>query len=572
MIKFKKLSYKNFLSTGNAGITIFLDRSPTTLMTGVSGSGKSTFIDALCFGLYGKPFRNINKPRLINSINGKNLEVEVEFEINGRQYKIVRGMKPNKFDIFIDNKLLTQDAATRDYQKVLEEQILQMTFKTFCQIVVLGSVDYTPFMQLPAATRREVVENILDINVFSNMNLLLKQQIQETKDKLLEVDSEIKTLKERAEGLKRLIETLSEKRDEHIVKINTELNNIKKEIEQKENEIAEKQEKVKQFYSLSKKKLEELNLIEKGLNDKIAQITQSIKENNNNKEFFSEKDQCPVCRQNISNEHKHNMINDIESKLQTLEQKQKEYKKYKETIQEKIAELSKRFEEIEKLNREISALETTINMLKNRQASFIQELTELTNHQKDIEEPKSELKQIAKKILEFMEKKKELTEKRQIQENAAILLKDSGIKTAIIREYLPLINKYLNKYLSELQMDVEFTLDEQFNEIVKSRYRDEFEYGNFSTGEKTRIDVALMMTWRKIASLKNSASTNLLIVDEILSGGTLDSANLDIMIDMINTLAREGNNIFIIAHGDHLIDKFKNLIRFEKIGNFSVMT
>lgn len=570
MIKFKTLSYKNFLSTGNAGITILLDKSPTTLVTGVSGAGKSTFIDALCFGLYGKPFRDINKPGLINSINGKNLEVEVEFETNGRQYKIVRGMKPNKFDIFVDGNLLTQDAAIRDYQKVLEEQILQMTFKTFCQIVVLGSVDYTPFMQLPAAGRREVVEDILDIGVFSSMNQILKQQIQETKDEQAETDSEIKTLKERAEGLKRLIETLSEKKEEHIAKINADLLAIKNEIEQKSSEIVLKTEKVKEVYNRAKKRLLELNATEKELYNNISLLSHNIEEGKNTREFFTENDHCPICKQDISEDHKHSMIHEVESKLVDLEQKYKEYKEKRELVQEKIAKFQELLEEADKMSREVSNMETTVEMLRIQQTEYLQELTELTTQQSDIDGPKTELKNVAKSVLSLTQKKKELAEKRQLQENAAILLKDSGIKTAIIREYLPLINRYLNKYLSDLQMDVEFTLDEQFNEVVKSRYRDEFAYGNFSTGEKTRIDVALMMTWRKIASLKNSASTNLLVVDEILSGH-LDQANQDILVEMINTLGNEGSNIFIIAHGDHLFDKFKSSIRFEKHGNFTVM-
>lgn len=570
MIKFKKLSYKNFLSTGNAGITILLDKSPTTLVTGVSGAGKSTFIDALCFGLYGKPFRDINKPGLVNSINGKNLEVEVEFETNGREYKIIRGMKPNKFDIFVNGSLLTQDAAVRDYQKVLEEQIIQMTFKTFCQIVVLGSVEYTPFMQLPAAGRREVVEDILDIGVFSNMNQLLKQQIQETKDIQAETDSEIKTLRERAEGLRRLIETLSEKKEEHIAKINAELLRIKNEIEQKCTEITLKTEKAKKIYDHSKKRFLELNSIEKELYNNISLLSHNIGEGNNTKEFFSENDHCPICKQDISEEHKHNMIHEIESKLVKLEQNYKDYCEQRELTQEKIAKFQELLEEADKMNREVSNLETTVQMLRIQQTDYLQELTELTTQQSDIDSLKTELKDVAKSVLDLTQKKKELAEKRQLQENAAILLKDSGIKTAIIREYLPLINRYLNKYLSDLQMDVEFTLDEQFNELVKSRYRDEFEYGNFSTGEKTRIDVALMMTWRKIASLKNSASTNLLVVDEILSGH-LDQANQDILVEMINTLGNEGSNIFIIAHGDHLLDKFRSSMRFEKHGNFTVM-
>lgn len=570
MIVFKQLFYKNFLSTGNAGITIQLDKSPTTLVTGVSGAGKSTFIDALCFVLYGKPFRDINKPGLVNSVNGKNLEVTVEFDTNGRTYKIVRGIKPNKFDIFCNGTLISQDAAVRDYQKVLEEQILQMSFKTFCQIVVLGSVDYTPFMQLPAAGRREVVEDILDIGVFSTMNMLLKQQMQETKDQQAEVDSDLKSLKEKAEGLKRLIEVLSTKKDELIADNKKLIEAVEKEIIEHGKTLSVNLEKITELKKRTSK-LEQLKDASSELLKKVTLVSHEHSRLVQDRQFFEEHTSCPTCKQDITEDHRYKMVNDILVELESTEEKYNNYRQLRSETLKRIEELESCLDEFYKIQNEVTSLNTTISMLEMKKADYLEELNKLSTEQGDIEGPSKELKEVAKKILSLVETKKELAEKRLLQENASVLLRDSGIKTAIIREYLPIINKYLNKYLSDLQLDIEFTLDEQFNEVVKSRYRDEFAYGNFSTGEKTRIDVALMMCWRKIASLKNSASTNLLVVDEILSGSTLDSANLDIMLEMLNDLAREGINIFIIAHGDHLVDKTTSQIKFEKHGNFTVM-
>lgn len=569
MIHFKTLFWKNFLSTGNAGTTVQLDRNPTTLIQGASGSGKSTMIDALCFGLYGKPFRTISKNQLINSVNQKQCEVHVEFSIGSKNYRVVRCIKPNKFDIFCDDKLVTQDAAVKDYQKVLEQQILMMTFKTFTQIVILGSTAYTPFMQLPAAARREVIEDILDIGIFSTMNMLLKQQIQETKDTQTHVDSEIKAKKEKTDGLKRLIEVLSTKRDGEVLELQQKLESVKLEIIDLEKQIdvlVAKNEKL----STKTTKLKDMLEANTSIVEKIAGSEHLRDQHESHLNFFNENDNCPTCQQGIPHEHKHNMVKDLLSSIQDVEERLENYREMRTKMRDRISEVQQIVSEVNGNNTKISELTYASTLLMKSQLDYVKKIETISTQSSDIDGPREELKEVARVVLSLIEQKKQLAETRLLQENASVLLRDTGIKTAIIKEYLPIINKLLNRYLIELQMDVEFTLDEQFNEVVKSRHRDEFTYGSFSEGEKLRLDLALMMTWRHIAKLKNSASCNLLIIDEVLSG-RLDSTNQDIVIEMINNLAHEGSNILIIAHQDGLADKFRSGLRFEKQGNFSVM-
>jgi DNA repair exonuclease SbcCD ATPase subunit len=570
MIQFSKLFYRNFLSTGNAGTTILLDKSPTTLIQGQSGAGKSTLIDALCFGLYGKPFRNINKPQLVNSINQKQCEVIVEFIVNARHYKIERGIKPAKFDIFCDGKLLSQDAAVKDYQNVLEQQILMMSFKTFTQIVILGSTSYTPFMQLAAAARREVIEDILDIGVFSTMNQLLKQQIIDTKEELTRVDSEIKTLKEKAEGLKRLIEVVSTKQQDEVVEINEKIKEITTTIKTHEVQVEEKVGENKEL-SDKTKKLKELFDASNKLAESVAITEAKHNELQHDCDFFDSNDSCPTCNQGISGEHKMKMINDLNVSLESNQEKLENFKTMRARIKSRIDEMQVHMDKMVENNSRIESLTTSISLLQTQEMGLLDKLSRIQEQSHtNINVPKSELKDVARSVLSLVDLKKELSDKRQLQEGASVLLRDTGIKTAIIREYLPIINKLINKYLTELELFIEFNLDEQFNEVIKSRHRDEFTYDSFSAGEALRIDLAMLFAWRHIAKIKNSASCNLLILDEILVG-RLDSTNSDIVINMINQLAHDGNNIFAISHGDHLQDRFRSVIRFEKQGDYSVM-
>lgn len=568
-IHFSRLFYKNFLSTGNAGTTIQLDRNPTTLVQGTSGAGKSTMIDALCFGLYGKPFRSIPKNGLVNSVNGKQCEVQIDFASNGKQYRVVRGIKPTKFEIYCDDVLVNQDAALRDYQQVLENQILMMTFKTFTQIVILGSTAYTPFMQLSTGARREVIEDILDIGIFSAMSQMLKTRIQENKDQRAIVDAEIKAKKERAAGLQRLISVLSEKRTEEETGIRAELSELEKEIKHIEDEI---DQLISENDALTTKLAKHQQLVDasnKILSDVSAREA-SMKIVSNQVAFFNDNDECPTCSQTIASEHKQSMVGALTVQMEESKKKIDDYKNMRQLIKEKLDANAVTLNRVSQNNVQLAALRAKCTALQNRQLSCINRLQTMGDDSTDVDTPRNDLRQVAKEAASLVERRKELSEQTQMQEHASMLLRDTGIKTAIIKEYLPLINRYLNKYLDDMQMGVEFVLDENFVETVKSRYRDDFAYGNFSEGERLRLDLAIILTWRKIAELKNSTSCNLLILDEILVG-RLDEQNINSVLELIQDLASHGANIFAIAHGDTVSDAFRGLIRFEKQGNFSVI-
>lgn len=568
-ILFKKLRYKNFLSTGNAGVEIDFLRHPTTLVQGASGSGKSTMIDALCFALYGKPFRSISRPGLINSVNGKQCAVEVELSTNGREYRIVRGMKPTKFEIYCDGVLINQEAALRDYQQVLEAQVLNMSFKTFTQIVILGSTAYTPFMQLAAGARREVIEDILDIGIFSTMNQLLKARQQETKDGITAIDAKIATSKERAEGLKRLIDTLSRKRGDEITALQEEIGDTQAQISEGEathqatvNRIAELKSSVADVKRLVNEQTEGAK--------QLAVLQERAKEAEQRVEWFETQHVCTTCEQAITEQHRDACIEQHHRNQSGAQAKILELQAEQDARKVKLQEARDVVKQIEALTAENAKLDAKLTLLRTTHQNLVFKLAELSAESGDVNGPKEELRAVVQDVVSLVERKKGLFLQKQLQENAAMLLRDTGIKTAIIREYLPLINRYLNYYLNELQMDVEFTLDESFNESVKSRYRDEFTYGNFSEGEKLRIDLAIMFSWRQLAKAKNSASCNLLILDEVLVG-RLDPTNTEIVINMIEQMGYAGTNIFAIAHGDNVPGNFRGQMRFEKQGNFSVM-
>lgn len=569
MIVFTKLFYKNFLSTGNAGTTVLLNKNSTTLIQGSSGAGKSTFIDALCFALYGKPFRNINKPALINSINQKHLEVIIEFTTNGQNYKVVRGIKPAKFEIFCNDKLVNQDAAVKDYQAVLEDQILGMSFKTFTQIVILGSTSYTPFMQLNPANRREVIENILDIGIFSTMNQLLKNHMQEVKDKQTEVDADLKVSKTKADSLRHLVEVLRNKQNTEIESVQKKIDDLDLDIVACETEITICQEEL----TLLKEKANGIGDIEDAEQKLILSINETqnkITDVEEQQEFFNENDSCPVCSQSITSEHKHSMVNDLAIKAESLQERIDNLLSIKDKVTKKLAAQKELLSQVTEKGTTIKSLLSNINQLAKMKESLVLELEQKTTQNTDIEDTTKALKEVAATVIRLINEKKRLAEERELQDAASSLLKDTGVKTAIIREYLPLINKSINRYLNQMDLFIDFNLDENFNEVIRSRYRDEFTYGSFSAGEQLRVDLAILFSWRYISSLKNSCSTNLLVLDEILTG-RLDNANADIVMDMINELALSGTNIFAIAHGDQLNDKFRSLIRFEKKNDYSVM-
>ena len=569
MIVFKSVTWKNFLSTGNSPNKVLLNRSQTTLIIGKNGEGKSTILDALCFSLFGKPFRNINKGQLVNSINGKGCSVEVEFDINGKEYKIIRGIKPNVFEIWQDGEMINQDAASRDYQKILEQQILKLNYKTFTQVVILGSASFVPFMQLPTTQRREVIEDILDIRIFSTMNQLLKEKVLETKDAITTIENEISTAKTKVDSQTQLIKTITEAKTSAIESIGAKISANSTEILHAEGEICTI--------------LEEINTLKASINDKEtvaedidkaksirSKLLQKIETCEHNTEFFSEHDVCPSCSQDIAEEYKEGIIKDLNEKMLDNNTKIGELETILTNLNTKLSKINEVVDQITTKNIELSTRNSTITLLNKQVRELEAETQRVKSDTTNIDEEKGKLKDLAKEAIAKIGQKTQLQEQRNLEDVANILLKDTGIKTAIIREYLPIMNKLINKYLQAMDAYIHFELDEAFNESVKSRFRDDFTYASFSEGEKMRIDLAILFTWRQIAKMKNSVNTNLLLLDEIFDS-SLDTAGTDYFLNLMNTLG-ENSNIFVISHkGDQLFDKFRSVIKFEKRNDFSII-
>jgi DNA repair exonuclease SbcCD ATPase subunit len=569
MIVFKSVDWKNFLSTGNTPNKVLLNKSSTTLIIGKNGEGKSTILDALCFGLFGKPFRNINKGQLVNSINNKNCLVTIEFDINGREYKIIRGIKPHVFEIWINGELVNQDAAMRDYQKVLEQQILKLNYKTFTQVVILGSASFVPFMQLPTTQRREVIEDILDIKIFSTMNQLLKEKASETKDAIAKVENEISTAKTKVESQQAIIKTIAEAKTNAIESIKSKISSSNDEIQHAESEISVIVEEINTLKTsiIDKERVSEDIDKAKSIRSKLLQKIETCEHNT---EFFSEHDVCPSCNQNIAEEYKEGIIKDLNEKLLDNNTKIGELESILTSLNEKLSEITKIQSQITNKNIELSTRNSTITLLNKQVKEMQAEIESARNDTTNIDEEKIKLKDLAQEALNKINSKTALQEHRNLEEVASILLKDTGIKTAIIREYLPIMNKMINKYLNAMDTYIHFELDEAFNEKIKSRFRDEFTYASFSEGEKMRIDLAILFTWRQVAKMKNSVNTNLLLLDEIFDS-SLDTAGTDYFLNLMNQFG-DKSNIFVISHkGDQLFDKFRSVIKFEKRNDFSII-
>ena len=569
MIELKKVTWKNFLSTGNSPNTVELNRSLTTLIVGKNGEGKSTILDALCFGLFGKPFRNINKNQLINSINLKNCLVEIEFSIGSAEYKIIRGIKPNIFEIYQGTTLLNQDSASRDYQKILEQQILKLNYKTFTQVVILGSASFVPFMQLPSNQRKDVIEDILDIRIFSTMNTLLKEKSAKSKMELLDVESTLSKSRAEVDAQQKLIKSLVQSKNEYIDSIqqkitanNLEISTITTNIEGTNVRVDALRESIKDRTD-----------VEEGI-DKLINSLNRKKEKNTeidtHIEFFVNNDSCPSCAQDIPHEHKSTIVDKMKLDAQSNADFIQKIDEALVKLRERMAEIKKVQDEIMTLTSEVSSYNSSITLLNKQNTSLQQEIEEAKENTANIDEEKTKLKELAAKALECINTKTALLEQRNLEEVASTLLKDTGIKTAIIREYLPAMNKLINMYLQAMDFFVHFELDESFNEVIKSRYRDEFTYASFSEGEKMRIDLAILFTWRQIAKMKNSVNTNLLLLDEIFDS-SLDNTGTDYFLTVMNQLG-EKTNTFVISHkGDQLFDKFRSVIKFEKRNDFSVI-
>jgi DNA repair exonuclease SbcCD ATPase subunit len=567
MVIFKFVRWKNFLSTGNSFTEIELNSHQNSLHFGKNGSGKSTFLDALVFGLFGKAFRNINKPALVNSINGKNCLVEIEFNIDTKTYKVVRGIKPTVFEIYCDGEMINQDSESKDYQALLEQQILKFNYKTFTQVVVLGSASYVPFMQLPLASRREVIEDLLDIRIFSLMNTILKDKVAKTKDDISSIDSAINLAKERVESQKKLISVLESNDAEKRSIIEKTIEDIKSYISANDDEIATNQEILDVEFDNISDSLAEVNSKISDMRASISANDKQIKVLKGQVSFFNSNDICPTCKQDINESHKIHILEEVTSDITNHSTSNIE-------LSDKISASEKTSSELSAEYKKLTEMQTRNKHLRTenkKHKAKIDDLTETLNQFCDnrIVEEKEKLKDIAKVAFESLKKKEFLVDLKQVQEMVSVLLKDGGIKTTIIREYLPIFNRLINKYLSIMDLYVDFRLDETFNESMKSRYRDNFTYDSFSEGEKQRIDLALLFTFREVAKLKNSLTTNLLVLDEVFDS-SLDVAGVEYVMQLLNEF--KNTNTFIISHNVNLISSscFDNTVQFEKRGDFSV--
>ena len=567
MIVFESVKWKNFLSTGNTPIEIKLNVSPSTLIIGDNGSGKSTVLDALTFGLFGKPFRRIKKDQLVNSVNGRGCEVEVNFRIGRKKFLIQRGIKPTKFSIYTDGKLINQDASSKDYQRHLENNILKLNHRSFTQVVILGSSSFVPFMQLTAAARREVVEEILDIKVFSLMNAILKQRVKNNKERSRDITYQNELLEHKIELQEKQIQDAKEKGKISLTALQKKIKNNQKEIENLKKETNELVKMIGEYETNILPKFKKLSSDREQMKEIAFKINQKSFNAEKEIKFFKENDNCPTCEQHIDEEFKEKAI---EQRTDKMVINACSIVKVDEQLKEMDSRMTL-YESIEKdvRNNEVEAAKTTTS-LKAVQA-FNEQLSEqidgITTADTQIESDKMQLQEYREDAKSIKKEKEKIGDEANYLNLAKHLLQDSGIKTKIIKKYLPIMNKLVNSYLNQLEFQVKFELDEQFNEKIKSRYRDEFAYANFSEGEKMRIDLALLFTWRQIAKMKNSTNTNLLILDEIFDS-SLDVNGTDEFLKILNTLSNE--NIFLISHKSDLnVDKFDNLIRFEKVQNFT---
>jgi len=569
LIIFKKLRWKNFLSTGNVFTEIDLVKRDTTLVSGENGAGKSTILDALTFSLFGKSFRGINIPQLINSVNDKDCMVEIEFSIGDKEYYVKRGLKPKIFEVYVDGKLLPQDSKSKDYQRILEERILKMSYKSFCQVVILGSSNYIPFMKLSASDRRSVVENLLDIDVFSVMNSLLKGRVSQCKEEIRTLKSDVELLKDKVVNQKEYIQKIKNRSKDTVDKYRKDILETKSQISQIDDKISVLVESIDGLIENSQNKKSLQRSLEKHKDLRI-QISSKLKKVEDQIEFYSKNDVCPTCDQSIGEDHKKFLLDKSEKEkdplvgsLQSVEKQINDYIRLVQESEKLIEQCSKMQKSVSELQSSKSAHEKYITTIQKKIHDVESETTETTDEELVL---KDLIQQGTGKATEHQEKKEEMYQ----YDIVSVLLKDSGIKAKIIKHYLPIMNKLVNKFLTSMDFFCQFTLDETFNETIKSRHRDEFTYHSFSEGERLRIDLSLLLAWREVARLKNSVNCNLLILDEVFDS-SLDGGGTEEFMKLITTMGSR-SNIFVISHkSDQLIDKFSGQIRFLKKNNFSRM-
>ena len=569
MIIFKKVRYKNFLSTGQQFIEIQLDRSSKTLVVGENGAGKSTMLDALCFGLFQRAFRSIKKEQMVNSINEKDCVVEVEFIIGQNEYKIVRGIKPNIFEIWCNNVMLNQDAAVRDYQKHLESTILKLNFRSFTQVVILGNASFVPFMQLRARHRRQVVEEILDIEIFSKMNLMFREK-QKLQDEVIKqsdfncqlIDGKIDSQKKHIEDMSGNNQQLIEKKQIEIRQAQTDIDNYKLDVDKVNKEKVELQNEILDETKINNKY--------KQLHNVEAKLENTCSKHKKDLEFFETHNDCPTCQQSIDEAFKSTMIDKKKNKVVEVESAMSQLVKEITSTETRLTKINDTMIAIREKELLINRYETSISEIKKYATNKQNEIDELSDDKFTTGVATGQLTQLQEQFSDAEVVKQKYREEKTYLDTARYLMQDTGIKTKIIKQYLPIMNQFINKNLADMDFFVNFTLNEEFKETIKSRHRDEFNYHSFSEGEKLRIDLSILFTWREIAKLKNSMNTNLLILDEIFDS-SLDSSGTDeFMRILTNKLAKE--NVFVISHkGDTLLDKFPSILKFEKYKNFTRM-
>ena len=568
MIVFEKIRWKNFLSTGNDFTEVQLNKSPTTLIVGQNGAGKSTLLDALSFALFGKPHRNINKPQLVNSINNKNTEVEVNFTIGSHKFSVIRGIKPTKFEIWQNGNMINQSSAAKDYQKFLEQNILKLNHKSFHQIVVLGSSSFIPFMQLPAGHRRDVIEDLLDIGVFSKMNLILREKDSKLKEEINNISYEYDLNKEKIALQKKYIRDITELNDEQIEKKTDQIDENQDEIEELNLVNADLSEEIESLQDGLQEELKKANDKKQSLLHYKAQFQTQVSAVVKDAKFYEENDECPVCSQSIDDDLRHEKLTAAQSKAKELNTAIHDASEQSTIVEQTIDRLNSIAEQVREKTTSISTNNSTITRLQRQIHDLESEIDSLRGTGGDLSKANSELSELQEARNVLSEEKLKLIDTKSYNQAASEMLKDTGIKTKVIKQYLPVMNNLVNKYLQVLDFFVQFNLDESFNETIKSRHRDAFNYASFSEGEKQRIDLALLFTWRQIARMKNSTSTNLLILDETFDS-SLDHDGIDNLMKILYTLD-DNTNVFVISHkGDLLDGKFRSKIEFIKEHNFS---
>ena len=565
MITFTKVRWKNFLSTGNSFTEIALDKNPSTLIIGENGAGKSTILDALCFGLFNKPFRQIIKSQLLNSINQREAIVEIEFKTQKQEVKIVRGIKPNLFEIYVNGVMINQNANAKDYQKHLEQQILKFNYRSFTQVVILGSSTFVPFMQLNSKARREVVEDILDIKIFSLMNLVLKTKVREVNTNMTDAEHGVDLTQSKIEMQERYIKDANDNRENLLTeKKNLIANNEEEIFLNRKKELAIKE----QNESILAKMVGERKATEK--RDKLKDYQFSLKDKHNRNQsmisFLEKNDECPTCEQQIDKEFKTRSIQVREKDNVELSEGLDKLSQEMDKVNDVLSQYRKLAKQMQTNEVEIGKYRSTIAQLGKFNARLDGEIEQILQNEINKDDLKK-LDKLKEKLYSLDSSFKKFKEELFYYDVARKMLQDTGIKTKIVKQYLPIMNKLVNTYLSSMDFFCNFNLDENFNETIKSRYRDDFSYANFSEGEKMRIDLALLFTWRAVAKMKNSTNTNLLILDEIFDS-SLDASGTDDFLKILNTFGNE--NVFVISHKqDMLFDKFRHTIKFEKNRNFS---